>query len=254
MVLYFIENLIAVLLSGICIEDKTRFVETLYGAFGNSGLYVYDFLRRMLMKHFITFMTQQPSGTLKSMDYLNTENNPRLEHDFETSFPILIPMSNMCVCGDEIKITVVNTNDPEEYGKSNYKTFLNQLEQRAKIGGFSYRINDIEVEFEENVAKQMKLLEDIIDTFEENDVIVGDITYGNKPSPIVLLMALSYADHFCKNTFVDMLVYGGVSHGKEKTSFINDVTSLFYMNSIINRLSFMEPSDPLSTIKKMIKR
>lgn len=211
------------------------------------------------MKHFITFMTQQPSGTLRSVDYLNTENNPRLEHDFKTSFPVLIPMSNICVRGDEVKITVVNTNDPDEFGKSNYKTFINQLEECAGKCGFTYRINDINVEYIENCEKQMKLLEDIIDTIEENDVIIGDLTYGNKPSPMVLLMALSYADHFCKNAFVDMLVYGGISHGKvlpgtEKPGFINDVTSLFYMNSIINRLSFMEPSDPLGTIKKMIKR
>lgn len=254
MVLYFIENLIAVLLSGICIEDKTRFVESLYGAFDNSGLSVYeDFLsRRTLMKHFITFMTQQ--NRLDDKDYKNVDNVERLENDFKTSFPILIPMSNTCSEGEKVKITVINTNDPNGNGKKNYQKFLSQLEERAKIVGFSYQIKDIEVEFEENSAKQMKLFEDIIDTFEENDVIIGDITYGNKPSPIVLLMALSYADRFCKNTFVDMLVYGGVSHGEVENCFISDVTSLFYMNSIINRLSFMEPSDPLSTIKKMIKR
>lgn len=72
---------------------------------------------------------------------------------------------------------------------------------------------------------------------------------------MVLLSALSYADNFCENTFVNMLVYGGVAHGANNvnTSYISDVTSLFYMNSLINRMSLVKPEDPLGMLKKMIE-
>lgn len=205
------------------------------------------------MKHFITFMTQQPN--LKNQTYDNVEGISALEHDFLTSFPILIPMANSVERGEEIKLTVVNTNDPNGYGKANYGKLIQQLEELKSRLGFTCKITDLEAAFEESQKKEMKLLEDIVCTFEPDDIITADLTYGNKPSPMVLLSALSYADNFCENTFVNMLVYGGVAHGanNENTSYISDVTSLFYMNSLINRMSLVKPEDPLGMLKKMIE-
>ena len=205
------------------------------------------------MKHFITFMTQQQK--LYDQTYDNIEGISCLEHDFLTSFPILIPMANSVERGEEIKLTVVNTNDPNGYGKANYSKFMEQLEELKGRLGFTCRITDLEAAFEESQKKEMKLLEEIVGTFEPDDIITADLTYGNKPSPMVLLSALSYADNFCENTFVNMLVYGGVAHGKNNvnTSYISDVTSLFYMNSLINRMSLVKPKDPLSMLKKMIE-
>ena len=205
------------------------------------------------MKHFITFMTQQRN--LYDQTYDNIEGISALEHDFLTSFPILIPMANSVERGEEIKLTVVNTNDPNGYGKVNYSKLMEQLEELKSRLGFTCKITDLEAAFEESQKKEMKLLEDIVRTFEPDDIITADLTYGNKPSPMVLLSALSYADNFCENTFVNMLVYGGVAHGANNvnTSYISDVTSLFYMNSLINRMSLVKPEDPLGMLKKMIE-
>ena len=205
------------------------------------------------MKHFITFMTQQPR--LENMTYDNIEKISGLEHDFTTAFPILIPMANQVESGEEVKITVVNTNDPNHYGEKNFDMFFEQLSELMSKKNFSCKLNILRVEFEETLNKQMKLLEDIVCTFESGDIVTADITYGNKPSPMVLLTALSYADNFCEDTFVKMLVYGAVAHGEgnSKTSFISDVTSLFYMNSLVNRMTLTKPSDPLAAMKKMIE-
>lgn len=214
------------------------------------------------MKHFITFMTQQQN--LENQYYDNVEQISDLDHDFMTSFPILIPMSNQIESGEEVKLTIVNTKDPFKYGEKNYNTFMQQLSELQGRVGFSYRITNLEAPFEESLNKQMKLLEDIVLTFEPEDIITADVSYGNKPSPMVLLTALSYADNFLENTFVKMLVYGGVAFdkdengaaegkGRKKISFINDVTSLFYMNSLVNRMSLTKPEDPLGTMKKMIE-
>lgn len=205
------------------------------------------------MKHFITFMTQQKH--LENQTYDNVEGVSALEHDFMTAFPILIPMANSVESGEEIKLTVVNTNDPNHYGERNYGMFTEQLSELQRKKGFTCKITNLEVPFEESLKKQMKLLEDIVSTFEPDDVITADVSYGNKPSPMVLLTALSFADNFLENTFVKMLVYGGVAFGEgdRKFSFINDVTSLFYMNSLVNRMSLTKPADPLGAMKKMIE-
>lgn len=204
------------------------------------------------MKHFITAIPLQPKDKLNALRYENKENAKGLDSDFETEFPIIIPLANTVSNEEEIRITALVTDDPDKHAAVNFETFKERLKALAAEKGFIYTLNTISVSYDESSEKQMNLFENLITSFKHGDRITADVTYGNKPSPMVLLMALSYAYQFCEDTVVDMVVYGARNFGKSGGGFIFDESSLFYMNSIMTRMSAARPADPLSFIKAII--
>ncbi len=205
------------------------------------------------MRHFITVIPLQPQASLHALHYGNKEGVKGLDNDFETQFPIIVPMFNSAEKDEEICVTAILTD--HEHARVNLETFKSSLETLSREKGFRYTLETVNAEYSESSDKHMKLFEDLISSFKTGDRITADVTYGNKPTPMVILMALNYAYQFCENTVVDMVVYGekDFSKPREDTSgFIYDVSSLFYMNSIMTRMSSSKPADPLNFIKTII--
>lgn len=213
------------------------------------------------MRHFITVIPLQTQNNLKQVHYDNKENLKELnsEEDFTTAFPIFIPILNTVKNGEEIRITVIITrkapkDNIEDY--ENFKSFKRQLKEIKDKIGFEYgEINEIVTNGEESSGKHLSLFKKLIASFQENDSITADITYGNKPTPIALLMALNFANQFCFNTTIDMLVYGAIIRFDDGSSSncIFDVSALFHMNTMLTLMESLKPSNPLEYITNLIE-
>lgn len=209
------------------------------------------------MKHFIT--TISLNRGLSAINYRNAENADYLDNDREFTNPVFIPMKNLSVKGEKICVTAIVTNDKDGNCKRNLEIFKNEVEKLREEIGFEYDgIDEISVDYAESTAKHLNLFETIIEHIHDGDEIVADITYGNKPTPIAIQLALSFAYHYKENTVIKALTYGEVDHneknsdGKFYLGYIFDVSALFYMNSIMAEMTSVKPQDPLGFIKMLL--
>lgn len=209
------------------------------------------------MKHFITAISL--FKTLSAINYRNIEEADYLDNDREFTNPVLVPLKNLSKKGEKIRITAIVTNDKDGTCKRNLETFKSEVEKLREEIGFEYDgVEEIFVDYAESTGKHLNLFEAIIDRIHDRDEIVADITYGNKPTPIAIQLALSFAYHYKENTVIKAMTYGEVDHTEKNSDekfylgYIFDVSALFYMNSIMTEMMSAKPKDPLGFIKMIL--
>jgi len=205
------------------------------------------------MKHFITTIALQEH--LSAINYQNIENAVYLDNDREFTNPILIPLKNLAGKGEKIRVTAIVTNDENGRCERNLKTFKEEVETLRAELGFEYDgVEELSVEYAESTMKHLNFFEALIEHICDGEELIADITYGNKPTPIVLQLALTFAYHYKENNVIKALTYGEFVHGPEKKGYIYDVSALFYMNSIMTEMASAKPRDPLGFIKMLLGR
>lgn len=208
------------------------------------------------MKHFITSIAQQEN--LNAVNYKNAENVDFLENDALFTHPILIPINNLAEKGEKIRVTALVTQNPDGFVKRNFETFKKELDVLQKKNGFILdEVEEIEVEYEESLKKHLGCFEDLIENISDGEEITADLTYGNKPTPIAVQLALTYSYLFGGNTVVKALIYGELMHGIKdengnKIGKVFNVSSLFYMNTIMAQMNVTKPAEPLKFIKMIL--
>lgn len=202
------------------------------------------------MKKFITSIPFQPTDKFEKVRYAAQENDKLLANDIETRYPIIVAIKNSVRKGENISVAIIAANEHQNVGK-NKELFCEELDALKANIGFEYELKEIPTTTAETPEKHLELFEEIISIFEENDEIYADITYGTKPTPIVMMMALSYAYEMCSNTDVKAVIYGAKNHVTSKTE-IFDESCLFYMNSVIHKMAQTKPSDPLKFIRNIL--
>lgn len=203
------------------------------------------------MKHFITTIALQEH--LSAISYRNIESTEYLDNDREFTNPVLISLKNLAEKGEKIRITAILTNDENGRCDRNFKIFKEEVETLRGEIGFEYdSIEEITVEYAESTMKHLNFFEALIEHIHDDDELIVDITYGNKPTPIVLQLALTFAYLYKENTVVKALTYGEFVHGPDKKGYIYDVSALFYMNSIMAEMTSAKPRDPLGFIKMLL--
>lgn len=201
------------------------------------------------MKNFLCTISQQDPTRYEKIVYANPCDNPALECNAKINNPIFALIRNKAEKGEKIRITAikpdyVNCNE-------NYKTFVTDVEELKKEIGFEYEISLIDTPFSERIDDHLNLFEMLLDTFNDNDEIYADITFGSKPIPIIALMALTYAYRFRK-AFIENITYGQAVHDPKggTSGSMYDVSALFYMNSTLNVIN--DSSDPKEFIKSIL--
>ncbi|MCM1523541.1 MAG: hypothetical protein NC120_03690 [Ruminococcus sp.] len=209
------------------------------------------------MKHFIT--TISLNRGLSAINYKNAEGADYLDNDREFTNPVLVPMKNLPANGEKIRVTAIVTNDKDGNCRRNLEKFKDEVEKLCGELGFEYGgVEEISVDYAESTAKHLDLFEMMIEHIHDGDEIVADITYGNKPTPIAVQLALSFAYHYKENTVIKALTYGEVDHNEKNSDgnfylgYIYDVSALFYMNSVMSEMMSAKPEDPLGFIKMLL--
>ncbi len=166
------------------------------------------------------------------------------EAELETSFPILLPISRTTQCDELINITLlISENSPVSSG--NFLRLMTELKELAVKTGFRYDLTEIRIAGEETPEKQKRVFEALIETLGDGESIYADITFGHRATPLIIFTALSFCYKLCKDTEVSSVFYAdcGVLH---------DISTLFYMESVIHSVSQSVPDDPLPIIKRIL--
>lgn len=209
-------------------------------------------------KYFATISLQTGNG-LTPLHY-GSDDNKGLRYDKETRFPIIHAIYNSAKPDDVIEVNAIIIRRGEaadccnEYVEVNYGYLVDELTELKNRGIFKdFRINRIITEDDEGIHTQLKLFTDIVSHIGDNDELHACITYGTKPTPIIMFTALNYGYKLKNNTHVENIIYGRYVHGHPGNSKIYDVTALFYTNSIVNRLADGKVSDPEEVIRTLLE-
>ncbi|MDE6789873.1 MAG: TM1812 family CRISPR-associated protein [Ruminococcus sp.] len=203
------------------------------------------------MKRFISTIPIQPEGSLHKTNYLLMEDNALLKTDRTTRFPILIPLENSVSEGEKIIVTVILIDRPNV--PRNYELFKEELKELSQLKKFTYEIVEVRTPDSEIAKNHLDLFKNISTLFANNrdEELYACITYGTKPMPMLLMMALTFAYKLCDSFTIESIVYGGFEHSLNQ-SFIYDVSSMFYLNSAVNNMANLDIEDPLKIIDGFI--
>lgn len=180
--------------------------------------------------------------------------NTNCKYEGKIHFPINAVLADKMKQDDEVKVVFLTTTTQTDSSKENVKKFQEELnrinsEKKAKI---SYTI--INSVFEETKNVHEKRIENMISVLEKDAEIYADITFGQKPIPMLLMCVLTFAEKFC-NADIKKVIYGKVEFVKhddgnsypEKPE-LYDVTSLYYLNNLVGT---MEASSCLEAQKSL---
>ena len=137
-------------------------------------------------------------------------------------------------------ITGVNqsTDKQENKGKKNYEEIF-KPEIRRSVEGKNVTLEFYEIPIMKHYDADAfnSFFRQVVELLQEGDILHLDLTWGLKPYTTSLFIALMYAENAGIDVKVDTVFYAhrydGVDDGNhDKPSFIYDITSLYYLNSL----------------------
>jgi hypothetical protein len=145
--------------------------------------------------------------------------------------------------GDNVTIITGVTHTPEP--QENYRLLKEDLEGilAAHQAKGEFIVID-EPDFEED-REQMDSLtfneffKDVSDQLQSGDRIYADMTFGMKCYTLGMYIAMEYAAKACEDLSIEQVVYSQRYRGEGSapaTSDIIDISSLFYISSIVNKV------------------
>lgn len=157
-------------------------------------------------------------------------------------FPINALLAEKLQPFDKVKAVLLKTKTQSGDSENNAELFKSELDEvNSKIGAqISYE--EIETDFVETKQNHEKRLRAMLAKIEEGAQIFADITFGQKPLPMVLMCVLNFAEKFF-NADIKHIVYGKVDfvHHADGNSYpenpeLYDVTSLYYLNNLVGAM------------------
>ena len=184
-----------------------------------------------------------------------------MQYEGEVIFPVNSVLAKSLKKGEKVKVVLLSKDDPEANSKTNEKVFRAELDQINESVGAVITYVDIMTPFVETRSVHEEILRAVIGEIEEKAEIIADVTYGPKTLPMIMLMALNFAERYfgCR---ICNVVYGKVNFvddgsGTGKTKPINpvlyDLAPLCYLNSVINLLECKTPGDALKALDILLK-
>lgn len=182
-----------------------------------------------MRKVFLTSMAMQPVKKYKYESMCYPDSLP-------TAYPITISIENNCNSGDEILLlTIVAHGENRNTAEENYSEYCSQVRELLKDMDVKMEFAEIPVSAKLTADSHRELYKKITGYLRAGDEIYADITYGFKYNSIVVFTALNYAYQSLDDADIKEICYGNLFTGnKELKPEYYDITSLFYMNSLIS--------------------
>lgn len=207
-----------------------------------------------MIKTFITVIAEQPPKNLLPTKYASPEDE-KLLCDKLLKFPISTAINAYAKEDDEIKIIAIMNEDNENTKINFEESFIPELESLKKENNLknldTSKIIKIKADTNQGINCDLRLLEDLLAAIGDNEILHACITYGTKPLPIIIFMALNYVYKVRNNTNIETIIYGTMYSGKKNEPTIYDETALFYTNEMFMQLADAGVSDPVKKVKAM---
>lgn len=206
-----------------------------------------------MVKKFISTAARQ---RVDSRGYYEAVDAPRLQYEVENSYPILAPINGYVEEGDEVELIIVRMLPNDQVGAAVALENSRKMEEHARElfkqkGACLREIHDIIVPDDERLDTQLDIFDSLISMVESGDRIFIDLTFGTKTQMLAQTLAINYAYQAVPGATVECVVYGNLNFqtGKKR---IYDVTALFLMNQIVNRIAAIHLPDPAKAIRMII--
>lgn len=169
-------------------------------------------------------------------------------------YPINAVLAEKMKPNDDVKVVLLKTMTQDGNAEKNAELFRQELDAiNASIGArIAYEM--IDTDFVETKANHEKRLRAMLAKIEGGAQLYADITFGQKPLPMVLMCVLHFAEKFF-DADVKKIVYGKVEFvrhddGKSypENQELYDVTSLYYLNGLVGAMEAPSGAEALKSL------
>ena len=204
------------------------------------------------MKKFFMITPLQPIGKLNEGLY-EAIGNKKLEYKKETRFPLIPVINGYAQEGEEIRVIAITPDTvPAHVHLQEFKAELDAL--KAEKGFICKGVENVSVTYAGDVNTQIEIFQKLLPYMEDNDMLYGCLTYGNKPMPIAELMGIQYAYRTLNNVTIECLVYGELDHSLNPAPMrIFDITALIQLDELVRVLAEKKVKDPVKVINMVLE-
>ena len=203
----------------------------------------------------IVFADISMKEELNAVCYKGT-GNACCNYDKPVVYPINAILSEKLKQDDQVKVVLIQTKSDEKRVQKNTQIFKDELDEINKAIGAQINYIEISADYSEARENNEKRIMAILEQMEQEAELYGDITFGPRTVPMVLLCAFAFAEKFY-DADIKRIVYGKVEWKPNKTTGksephnpeLYDVTSLHYLNE----LTYNMQSDSADKAMKALK-
>lgn len=186
---------------------------------------------------------------LKAVCYKGS-GNACSQYDKPVVYPINAILAEKLTRNDEVKAVLIKTNSENSSVENNTEIFKSELNEINKTIGAKIVYKTISSDYKEAKENHEKRIMAILEEMEEGAELYGDITFGPRTIPMVMLCAFAFAEKFY-DADIKKIVYGKVEWiNKEPTNpELFDVTSLHYLNSFTYSMQSESAEKAMTSLK-----
>ena len=204
------------------------------------------------MKKFLTFVALQPPKQLHLTEYI-PQDNEELKCGRKVHYPISILLETYAKKDEDVELLCIVSEDNEDV-KQNLKTLKDEVADVEQDNGFRCKITELMISQEQYIKDHLDTFSKLIQQIEDGDDLYVCCTYGTKPIPIVEMMALNFAYQTKRNVSIKSVVYGMLmrENGEVVGTGLYDITALFFMTQIVNRMAEQKVKNPEDMIRSIL--
>lgn len=188
------------------------------------------------------------------------DGNIAAEYDGTVLFPINAVLAKSINKGEKVRVVLLSKVDVEGNSAINAGKFQAELNEINRGIGADIEYITLATPFEETRDVHETLLRDMIGKLEESAEIIGDVTFGPKPLPIIMFAVMNFAEKFF-NAKIKSIVYGKVDfvddgsdtgHTVAKNPVLYDLVPLYYLNSLTNSMEYKTSADAVKALDTLL--
>ena len=182
----------------------------------------------------------------------HTTGNGHLAYEHETRFPLIPVINEYAEKDEEIRVFAITPDTKSAW--YHVEQLREELEEVKKRKGFSCNgVEPIKVTYAGDVDTQIEIFHKLLPLIDDDDILYGCLTYGNKPMPIAELMAIQYGYRTLQNVSIGCLVYGELDHSQANSPMmIFDITALIQLDEIVRVLAERKVREPRAIIDRLV--
>lgn len=180
----------------------------------------------------IVFADISMKDELKAVCYKGT-GNAFCEYEKPVVYPVNAVLAEKLQKDDDVKVVLVQTQGNNNLVEKNTQIFKNELDSINKNIGAKITYTEISSENREEKEQHERRIMTILSQMEQGAELYGDITFGPRTVPMVMLCAFAFAEKFY-DADIKKIIYGKVDWVKNepKNPELFDITELHYLNSL----------------------
>ncbi len=205
------------------------------------------------------FLCQIPIR-LPFLCHYEAKDSRELQVDHPVRFPLLLLLEAYAKPEDEVRL-VLTYNSEED--REVIEALREDVRELQRTVGFRCNVDSpedfrlVEQAFEQHLTYQKKLFVRLLDEFDDVDEIYADISFGNKPTPIIVTRLLDYFQR-TRPLRVGHIIYANVflheaEEGETATGYVYDVTGLIRLSNIIQLVAASGTDTPDDMLRQLIE-